>query len=61
MHSHDSIEGKNKMLIVVLVGWNYGDLVFFSDSPDVLCSVFTTSIKDSLSWFMILPLGVACS
>lgn len=29
-HSHMSIEGENnKMLIVALVGWNYGGFIFF--------------------------------
>lgn len=49
MHSHESIEGKNKMLIVVLVGLTYGDLGFFPDSPDVLYSVYITPVEDSLS------------
>ena len=34
---------------------------FSSGSPDVLYSVCITSVKDSLSGFTILLLGVACS
>lgn len=34
-----------------------GIWVFFPDSPDVLYSVYITSVEDSLSWFMIFAPG----
>lgn len=55
------VEGENnEMLIVALVGWNYRDFVFslwFSRCP-ILC---ITSVRDSLSGFMMLFLGLAYS
>lgn len=48
-------------LIVVLVGWNYEGLFFF---PKVLQMSYVVSLllpSKILSWFVIWPLGVACS